>query len=319
MEVIHQIGNLTEKIGIKKYVLICYDWYIEWKSYINYLKYKKKDALFVSQNPVPQIFSIDETLDYLIATHKSVCRYGDGEFNLIQNHSIGFQTASAQLSERLAEILCTPTDNLLVCIPGIFTMPAVYTKKTRNFWNRILVCDRPKWYRHLNFDYHYGNADITRCYIGIEDKTASRKYFEKLISLWEDKNVLLIEGQQSRLGVGNDLFQNVRSLKRILCPALNAFSYYDEIRNASLKHAENADIILLALGPTATVLAYDLSVCGKRVLDIGNVDNEYDWFRAGAKKKIRNPLKFSMEVKNGGHTEPCLDETYLSQIAEVIV
>ena len=42
---------------------------------------------------------------------------------------------------------------------------------------------------------------------------------------------MLIEGYFSRNGIGNDLFNNAKSIKRILCPPKNAFFVYDKIIN----------------------------------------------------------------------------------------
>ena len=44
-------------------------------------------------------------------------------------------------------------------------------------------------------------------------------------------------------------------------------------------------IILIALGPTATVLAYDLSKRGYQAIDVGHIDIEYEWFLNNASKK----------------------------------
>ena len=44
-------------------------------------------------------------------------------------------------------------------------------------------------------------------------------------------------------------------------------------------------IVLLAIGPTATVLSYDLADNGFQVIDIGHLDVEYQWYLMQAKKK----------------------------------
>ena len=41
--------------------------------------------------------------------------------------------------------------------------------------------------------------------------------------IWDHKEIVIIEGEQSRLGIGNDLFKNAISIQRVLCPILNAF------------------------------------------------------------------------------------------------
>ena len=45
-------------------------------------------------------------------------------------------------------------------------------------------------------------------------------------------------------------------------------------------------ILLLAIGPTATVLSYDLADNGFQVIDIGHLDVEYQWYLMQAKKKM---------------------------------
>lgn len=84
-----------------------------------------------------------------------------------------------------------------------------------------------------------------------------QKIFSLLKKLWEDRNVLIVEGAQTRLGVGNDLFSNAKSIERILAPAKNPFDSYDKILSAIVTHCKE-HLVLIALGPTATVLATDL-------------------------------------------------------------
>lgn len=51
------------------------------------------------------------------------------------------------------------------------------------------------------------------------------------------------------------------SIKRIICPNFNAFRVYNKIIKEVLKIKEKR-LILIALGPTATVFVYDLSKLG---------------------------------------------------------
>ena len=39
---------------------------------------------------------------------------------------------------------------------------------------------------------------------------APRKRFDTLKKIWENKNIIIVEGSQTRLGVGNDLFANTK-------------------------------------------------------------------------------------------------------------
>ena len=112
---------------------------------------------------------------------------------------------------------------------------------------------------------------------------------------------MIIEGDKSRLGVGNDLFDNMKSIQRVICPAINAFNYYENIINTIKTKVTKDKLILIALGPTATVLAYDLFKLGYRVIDIGHIDIEYEWYLRKAKSRIKINNKFVNEA--GGYQE----------------
>ena len=71
----------------------------------------------------------------------------------------------------------------------------------------------------------------------------------------------------------------------------------------------------MALGPTATVLAYDLFKAGYQAIDIGHVDIEYEWFLRKATKKIKIESKYVTEVKEGRENiQEVKDEKYKNEI-----
>lgn len=74
-------------------------------------------------------------------------------------------------------------------------------------------------------------------------------------------------------------------------------------------------LVLLALGPTATVLACDLSKEGIQALDIGHVDIEYEWFQRGVKEITVVPGKWTNETAEGKSYSVCVDPNYIKQIA----
>jgi glycosyltransferase family protein len=157
---------------------------------------------------------------------------------------------------------------------------------------------------------------MTRPYLSFKDRTHCGEIFKKLFSLWEGKNVVLVEGEKSRLGVGNDMFSNVASMQRVLCPPENAYAKYEHIKNEVLKMGKDK-LIVVSLGPTAKVLAYDLFLLGYRVLDVGHIDMEYEMFLRKAKKQEKVPYKYFNEIHERS-PEDCRDEKYLSQIIAVI-
>ena len=108
----------------------------------------------------------------------------------------------------------------------------------------------------------------------------------------------MIEGEKTRFGIGNDLLNNAKSIKRILCPTRNAYNLYDKILNATLKVDKNY-LIIIALGPTATVLAYDLTKYGYQAVDLGHADIQYELYLRKASKHILIPYKYVNEYRNG--------------------
>ena len=146
-----------------------------------------------------------------------------------------------------------------------------------------------------------------------KDKSITKSCFNLWKEIWNEKDLLIVEGAKTRLGVGNDLFDNVKSIKRILAPNTNAFSLIDRLFSEVKKYSKN-HLVLLALGPTATVLAYRLALEGFWAIDIGHIDIEYEWYIRNAKEKIAIPNKYVIEAKNGKNVSEFSDPIYNGQI-----
>lgn len=78
------------------------------------------------------------------------------------------------------------------------------------------------------------------------------------------------------------------------------------------------ELILIALGMTATILAYDLAKAGLWAIDIGHIDVEYEWFIRGATEKVALNGKFVNEAPGGRDVAEVKDSLYESQIIESI-
>ena len=263
---------------------------------------------------IPNVISLQETLYELINTDKSISRYGDGEFDLIFGKDLPFQTYSEDLALRLKEILHSNNSNLIVAIPDIFNSLEKYTEYDKFFWRKYIVYNRDRINRLLDFNKKYYDTEVSRPYMGIKDKSGCKKYFEDFKKVYADKDIIFVEGEASRLGYKNDLFSGARSIKRIICPAKNAFDKYDEILETCKKFASENTLFIIALGPTATVLAFDLANAGYRALDLGHIDVEYEWYLMGAKKKVPIKNKYVNEVKHGRKITVIEDENYLNEI-----
>ena len=137
--------------------------------------------------------------------------------------------------------------------------------------------------------------------------------------IWDKRNVVLVEGKYSRTGVGNDLFENAKSIKRIICPSEDAFSVYENIKSAIEKIVKNKNntVVLLAVGPTAKPMVFDLAKKDIWSIDIGNIDSEYEWFIKGCKKREKIDNKHTADSKDIDFGD-CHDENYLNSIVEII-
>lgn len=140
------------------------------------------------------------------------------------------------------------------------------------------------------------------------------------MKVWENREVAIIEGNETRLGCGNDFLKHALSVERILTSPENAFSKKEENETFVKDKISTGKLILLALGPTATIIAYDLSECGYQALDIGHCDIEYEWFKLGTKEKIAIRGKYTSEVNGGNSVDKSLvDEKYLNEIIAQIM
>ena len=171
------------------------------------------------------VLSIDQSLDYLLEKGASVVRFGDGEMDLVAGRSIVYQDFDPELSARLREIMSMESDErLMICLPDVFTGLERYSIDAQNFWSLNHLPHFLEKYNNICRAPWYGSTFISRPYIDLEDKTPSAGYFAKLKQLWQDKDLLIVEGLTSRSGVGNDLFDGARSIKRVICPSRNAYS-----------------------------------------------------------------------------------------------
>lgn len=247
-----------------------------------------------------KIATPEETLDELIEKGKSITRFGDGEFDMIYGVGMNYQKYNKDLAKRLEEIIQSNDSGILIGVPNVFNLEYCneYTGFATEFWPKWVNKYKFKIVRLLKRNKQYYSAQITRFYLDYKDKSKKGEYVKKLKKLWDKKDVVIIEGEKSRLGVGNDLFDNMNSIQRIICPSENAFEIYDKIYKETLKIDKNK-LVLLALGPTATVLSYDLYKQGYHTIDIGHVDIEYEWFLRKATTKIKIENKYVTEVKDG--------------------
>lgn len=246
----------------------------------------------------PKIIDVDETVRVIKKYKKSLARLGDGEFELIFGRCrANFQDVDFLLASKLKETLNSQRDNLLVAIADIYGKLDKYTDESANNIRTYLTSSvRREHMSLLDLNRYYYNAYISRPYIIYRNKETALKKFQNIREIWSNKDILIVEGKHTRFGVGNDLIANANSVERIICPDKNAFNMYKIIKEKTLEFGKNK-LILTTLGTTATVLACDVSKeNGYWIIDIGQLDTEYEWFLKGVSERCRIENKNVSEV-----------------------
>ena len=250
----------------------------------------------------PSILSFEETIELIKNKKMCVARYGDGEMKLMLNKAqIGFQSLNSSLSKELFLCFKTKKPNLLVCYHDI---PLTFPKKSieYKFYKQYLYDIYRPCLKLIDKHYFYGNTNFTRFYhpslFAQTDFEKLEKYIVFLKSLWEGKKLLIVEGSETKLGLGNDLFDNCLSIRRIICPKVNAYDKIDRIFESITSNAQSDELVLIALGPTASILSTRLAVnTDIQAIDIGHIDIVYLWFINRCDTVCRISGKYVNEAK----------------------
>jgi len=262
-----------------------------------------------------QILDSITSINYIINHRCSVSRFGDGEFDLIEGRKVGYQEPNKKLAVMLKHVLQSDLPNHMIGIPRPLKDTTMLRKQSKEFWERFFLVHHGKSVRKLlSTKKMYLDTQLSRFYIENHNKEYSKEIFVNLRKIWDNRDIVIVEGIKTRSGVGNDLYNNAKSIQRILGPATNAIDKYDEMLNAIKNNVLKDNLIMLSYGPTATVLAYDLAKLGYQAIDIGHLDIEYEWMRRGVQTEVVIDGKYTNEAKGGDVVADCNDEQYFSQI-----
>lgn len=226
-----------------------------------------------------KFYTDEETVNEIVNHKKSLSRFGDGELAWMNGEKLdSYQNYSEKFSQDLKNAFQNTNPKLLIGIPyGIFDSSKC-NLYARMHWSIIKSNFYLKLEKFVDCDRKYSNASITRPYIDYKDYEYSTKAFKNLKRIWEQKEIVIVEGEKTKLGLGNDLFDNAKEIKRIICPAKNAYEKLDEIETTIEEKVDKDKVIITALGPTASILASDMCDKGYQVVDIGHIDIEYMWY-----------------------------------------
>lgn len=220
------------------------------------------------------ILSPRQTIDKLLETERSFCRFGDGEIAVIQGEGIAFQKADRELGRRLLEILQSEDADILVGINYFYLNPVEGVNGfTQNFLN-CLQMQRKFLIKNCSKKRVYIDAAITQMYQNYDEYDFDT-HFDKLQKLFEGKKITLICGES----VLNDIKYNALAVcadvEYIYGPPRDAYDQHDKLLKKALE-TDRERILCVILGPAAKVLVYDLYKNGRIAWDIGHYLKDYD-------------------------------------------
>ena len=217
----------------------------------------------------PEVLTETQTLEQILTRKISFARYGGSELKLCRGKSVVRQPASPAISRRLREILHSDYPSFAVGVPPFpdkaritdTSMDSYFRKLYSREWesvhymaNKVYLSSWVFWPFHCNLPHEKVPA-----------------YIDQLQRLWQGRDVTFVcNGRFEKAVSSSEIFNNTKSRSFVRAPDKNAYAQYDNLLRQSGGYSKD-NLFLLACGPTATILAYDLSAKGYQAVDIGNL------------------------------------------------
>jgi len=230
----------------------------------------------------PAIMSPLETIKALIVEKPSFCRFGDGEFCLISGEGIAFQEFDRKLARRLIEVFHSNSEAIFIGIPYSYYSSLIGMRQLPKNFIRSWVAENREKITELSIPgRQYYDTGCTQMYAMYEQYNFD-EYFSRIQEIWRNREIVIICGKTVFDAIEVNIFDCAKSVEYQYAPSKNAFQVYDKIL-ANAMQVDKTKLIIAILGPTATVLAYDLAKHGYQALDFGHIAKDYDFFRRKVK------------------------------------
>ena len=226
----------------------------------------------------PFMYSPIETIRELQNTNKSFVRFGDGEILLINKNSIPFQQYDKDLSEKLKQIIKNEQKDLMVGINFHYFYPQDYnpcliSEISKEIYIKEVPKYRCKLLELIDIKHKYYSSDL---YI---DKY-KKEVFEESRKIWDSKEIVIVNCKNAIKNIEYDIYDNAKKIDYIYISNKNCYSDTNFVYNEIEKHGKDKLYILQA-GPSAKVWAAELALKGFRVLDLGHLQKQYDYYKKG--------------------------------------
>jgi glycosyltransferase family protein len=208
----------------------------------------------------------------------SLCRFGDGEIQLLKGVDIPFQKASLALTDRLKEILSSKDPSIFIGIPRmLYGSKQNIVPFAKYWWRENGQAFRNTLEKYIDLNHTYYMAEVTLAF-SLFEQYDLHSYFEEISKLWKGLDITVVCGDSVFEKIDYNIFDSAQSIEYLWAPSLNAFDSYEDLLKRC-KSIPTERLVIAVLGPTATVLAYDLAKKGYQCLDLGHIAKSYDWFK----------------------------------------
>ena len=228
---------------------------------------------------VPKIKDDLETISELVNTNKSIIRFGDGEIFLMLGKNNCFEPANEKIKNILNEIFYNDIPDLLTGTRyDMFRINTDFIDYTIGSYRNVFLLKKYSKIKHL---FNYNKTYYSACFIYpylIYSGWNFDNYFDELRKIWQDKKLTIVIGNNIFKKIKYNIFDNAKEISYIFGPNKQAFKQYDSLKEKVLK-APKDNILIFILGPCGKILAYDAFKVGYRVLDLGHLIKNYDFYQ----------------------------------------
>lgn len=222
----------------------------------------------------PSVLDEYETLRRVRDERLSLARYGDGEIKLCRGASCKPQAFDPSIQKYLRLILRDAGPKVLVGVPNIWSPPSPLPVAKEKFWRQYRTGYNASFY---SAGAQYGSSFVSR-----PDSAPwidRPNYWALARSIWQGRPVIFVTGAKKGMAfVDHGLLDNAASIDVVRGPRTQAWDQCGSIaadmvsRDTAQRRAGRDPLVILALGPTATVLAGTIGGReGMQVLDLGHM------------------------------------------------
>lgn len=227
---------------------------------------------------VPKIMNAEKTVSELLNSDKSIIRFGDGEMSLMLGEGIPFEKGNNKIQKSLKQIFQSDSPNLLI---GAYDIS--YRLPLNIVWNNpheYLYGFIKRYYKKYSELFNYEKTYYSSCFAApfMYADWDCDKQFASIRKIWDNKKVTIICGDRVFNKIKYNVVDNASDVSYIYGPTIGAFEKYDELKER-VSSAPKDNILIFALGPCGKILAYDAFNAGYRVLDMGHLIKNYDFYK----------------------------------------